>query len=279
MKLWAGILLGTLITVGAAAQTSQQTEQALKDALLKKQMYLRGFSGDAAVHWIWENGVLVLQPPQFRVLEATIPRSVKVKGNKVEIEGDRLWLYRNNDSTFALAKIDSVVRILVDLKGADMASVLPKLVDMLFFPDRDAALAALPERYRETMPPYLDASRIKTAATDFMHCDCARLDGEACHARGMTMNTNGMKPPQLTFSVAPEIPKTAIATKQDGNVQVELTIDTSGKPEDVWIVRPTGTAFDENAARAVSQYRFNPATCHGKPVQVSLIIDVNFQIF
>jgi len=50
-------------------------------------------------------------------------------------------------------------------------------------------------------------------------------------------------------------------------------------PRDVHVVRSLSKAFDENAVKAVEQYRFKPAEHLGKPVPVALSVEVKFQLF
>lgn len=57
-----------------------------------------------------------------------------------------------------------------------------------------------------------------------------------------------------------------------------LYVGADGKPSHVRVVRPVGMGLDEKAVDAVRQYRFKPAMKDGKPVQVDLYVDVNFQI-
>jgi hypothetical protein len=52
---------------------------------------------------------------------------VKVKGNKVEIEGERHTLARESDTNYKLFPGKERVSLEVDLKGADMAAWLPQL--------------------------------------------------------------------------------------------------------------------------------------------------------
>jgi hypothetical protein len=87
-RVWASVLMG-LLTVGAAAQDVKDGEKQLRDAVMKKQLFPRGFSAEDTVRWRWDNGSLVLQAPKIRTLGVMIATSVKVKGNKVEIEGER----------------------------------------------------------------------------------------------------------------------------------------------------------------------------------------------
>jgi protein TonB len=47
----------------------------------------------------------------------------------------------------------------------------------------------------------------------------------------------------------------------------------------VRILRGVGMGLDENAVKAVQQYRFKAAMMGGKPVAVMVNVEVNFQIF
>jgi len=71
---------------------------------------------------------------------------------------------------------------------------------------------------------------------------------------------------------------------------VSLIIDTEGNPTNVHISksmadtvdqkhREAALSLDQAALDAVKQYKFTPATLHGKPVAVYLNVEVNFQIF
>jgi protein TonB len=50
-------------------------------------------------------------------------------------------------------------------------------------------------------------------------------------------------------------------------------------PENVHVLRGLGNGLDDKAVEAVRQYRFTPAMEDGKPVPVSLNIEVDFRIF
>ena len=60
---------------------------------------------------------------------------------------------------------------------------------------------------------------------------------------------------------------------------VGMIVDESGIPRDVHIMNSTNKDFDKDALAAVQQYRFQPALHEGKPVPVSLRVEVNFQKF
>ena len=85
-------------------------------------------------------------------------------------------------------------------------------------------------------------------------------------------------PPKLVSTVEPEFPHARSHTTK-AIVLVGLTVSTDGIPINLHIVKSAGSGFDKNAIVAVSQYRFGPATQEGKPVSVTLIIQVNFEKF
>ncbi len=88
----------------------------------------------------------------------------------------------------------------------------------------------------------------------------------------------GVSKPVVLYQVEPEFSEEARKAKFSGNVEVYLWVDTDGKPSHIRVVRGVGMGLDEKAVEAVRQYRFKPAMKDGKPVQVDLYVDVNFQI-
>jgi len=85
--------------------------------------------------------------------------------------------------------------------------------------------------------------------------------------------------PRLLSSVNPEYTPEARAAKFSGKCIVGLTVDATGKPIDVKVVKPLGMGLDENAVKAVSQYRFSPAMRDGVAVPADLKIEVEFRYY
>jgi TonB family protein len=106
---------------------------------------------------------------------------------------------------------------------------------------------------------------------------------------------SGVTPPEAIYSFEPEYTREARQAKVAGSVLVRLVVDEQGTPTHVQVarglgLRPDGTmdpavpkaiadGLNQRAVEAVSQYKFKPAMEDGKPVPVSLNIEVNFQIF
>ena len=86
-------------------------------------------------------------------------------------------------------------------------------------------------------------------------------------------------PPKLISTVEPKYPRPLFHKRKPSLVLVGITVPADGIPTDLHIVKSGGTSFDKSALNAVKQYRFRPATLHGKAVPVAINIEVNFQIF
>ena len=60
---------------------------------------------------------------------------------------------------------------------------------------------------------------------------------------------------------------------------LNLTVDANGTPENVHVLRGAGNGLDEKAVEAVKQYKFKPGMDDGKPVAVTMNVEVNFKLF
>ena len=96
---------------------------------------------------------------------------------------------------------------------------------------------------------------------------------------GLRKIGGGVSSPVLIYQVEPEFSEEARKAKFMGIVLVTLIVDQQGRPQNVHVLRGVGMGLDENAVKAVQQYRFKPAMENGKPVPVQLNVEVNFQIF
>ena len=102
----------------------------------------------------------------------------------------------------------------------------------------------------------------------------------------------GVTPPKALYQPEPKFSQLARKQKLSGVATVQLIVDTQGNPANVHIAKSiadtvgknkkkqaAALSLDQAALDAVKQYKFAPATWHGKPVAVYLNVEVNFQIF
>jgi TonB family protein len=85
-------------------------------------------------------------------------------------------------------------------------------------------------------------------------------------------------PPVQTHSENPKFAR-GLRTDANGVVRVGFIVNTAGKPTKIHIVKSLEPSFDKNCMDAVAKYRFKPATLHGQPVPVELVVEVKVETF
>ncbi len=111
------------------------------------------------------------------------------------------------------------------------------------------------------------------------------------NASGIYHVGDGVTAPVLIYSVEPEFSEKSRKLKMGGMTVLRLIVETDGHVRDIRVVKSCAEAFtnkkdreaavtlDQQALKAASQYRFNPAQYKGKPVPVELSISIDFQLF
>ena len=110
------------------------------------------------------------------------------------------------------------------------------------------------------------------------------------NASGIYHGGKGVWPPQIIYSVDPEMTDKARQKKLSGTCVVSVVVDRTGRPQDVHVVRSIAAylppkfhsaaiGLDENAVIAAKQYRFKPGTYKGKPVPVEVNIEITYSIY
>lgn len=77
----------------------------------------------------------------------------------------------------------------------------------------------------------------------------------------------------------PEYSDKARKKKAHGNVILETTVGTDGHTHDMRVVKPLNYGLSEQAVKALRNWRFEPGIKDGKPVPVSLQIEMVFRIY
>jgi TonB family protein len=85
-------------------------------------------------------------------------------------------------------------------------------------------------------------------------------------------------PPSVLQRVEPDYTDAARAAKIQGTVVMECVIHKDGTVMVNRIIRGLGYGLDENARATIEKWRFNPATRDGQPVDMTLTIEVNFNL-
>lgn len=89
---------------------------------------------------------------------------------------------------------------------------------------------------------------------------------------------SGVSAPVLLKSVVPKFTEAARRAKFEGNCLISTVVDAHGMPQNIKIVRSLEYGLGEQAAEAVSRYRFKPAMKNGTPIPVMMYVQVDFHL-
>lgn len=88
----------------------------------------------------------------------------------------------------------------------------------------------------------------------------------------------GISPPRAVKTPPVDFSPPAKKFKIQGTCLVQLIVDAKGEPTHIRLVRSLAPSLDQEALRAVAQWRFRPATREGQPVPVIITIEVAFRL-
>jgi len=89
----------------------------------------------------------------------------------------------------------------------------------------------------------------------------------------------GISAPQAISTPDPVYTEEARTAKTEGTCVLWLIVDDQGHPRDIRVVHGLGHGLDAKAIDAVKQWRFQPATKDGRPVNVQISVEVAFRLY
>ena len=84
--------------------------------------------------------------------------------------------------------------------------------------------------------------------------------------------------PRGIYTAGPEYPESARRDRIEGTVVLQVKVSKECRASDIKVLRSVGHALDEAAIKAVSQWKYQPATLNGEPVEVLTQVTVNFRL-
>ncbi len=87
-----------------------------------------------------------------------------------------------------------------------------------------------------------------------------------------------VKAPVLLQKIEPGYPEAARKARMEGVVILEAIITSEGAVQDVKVLKSVNPLLDASAVRAVSQWKYRPATLNGRAVRVYLTVTVTFNL-
>jgi TonB family protein len=90
---------------------------------------------------------------------------------------------------------------------------------------------------------------------------------------------DGVTAPAVISKAKPVFTDEARAAKREGTVLLSGVIDPEGLACGDWVVgRSMGLDMDRNAVASIAKWRFKPGSKDGKPISVTVHIEVNFRL-
>lgn len=89
---------------------------------------------------------------------------------------------------------------------------------------------------------------------------------------------SGIEPPRVLHEVKPAYTEQARRAGLEGEVVLEIVVRRDGTVSDVRVLRRLGSGLDEEAVRAVRQWRFAPAERFGDAVDVVVEVAMEFRL-
>jgi TonB family protein len=91
-------------------------------------------------------------------------------------------------------------------------------------------------------------------------------------------NAQGIVPPKPIKQASPKYTSEAMRAKIQGDVDVEIIVQKDGTVGDVRVTKSLDPDLDEAAITAARQWRFQPATKNGEPVEYTCTLSLEFRI-
>ena len=99
----------------------------------------------------------------------------------------------------------------------------------------------------------------------------AALALSACRATPKECTPKDIRPPKELRRPSVQYPPASQDNGDEGTVTLLLAVQTDGSISDIRIARSSGyQRLDAAAVRSLRQAKFQPATCHGKPIAVRI---------
>lgn len=158
--------------------------------------------------------------------------------------------------------------------GADGIPMSVEVVNGQASPLDDAAIAAV--RQSQFEPGTLKGKPVPVRI--FVWVPFVGGEHPAIPEAGALNSVKNMTIPKPVNNVEAEFSDEARRHGASGTVLIALVVTEEGLPANVRVVAPFGMGLDEQALKAVHQYRFKPATLEGVPVPVPIVVEVNFRL-
>lgn len=120
-----------------------------------------------------------------------------------------------------------------------------------------------------------DAAPLETRAREYRRT--AASDPEAVDAAPPAAGSDAQSAVLMERS-EPDYTNEARIANHEGSVLLQADVDADGRPSNLLVVRPLGLGLDEEAVKAVRQWKFRPARRGGQRVASRVRLEISFRL-
>jgi protein TonB len=89
----------------------------------------------------------------------------------------------------------------------------------------------------------------------------------------------GMTVPKVVYQPAPEYADRPRKKKIQGTVTLSIIVTAEGKVRDAKVTTSLDKDLDQKALECVGKWKFDPATKDGQPVDMHIVVQMNFHLY
>ena len=91
-------------------------------------------------------------------------------------------------------------------------------------------------------------------------------------------NRTSSRAPKLILQVDPQYTEQALQRGLQGTVALSFLVDQNGRTRDIKVIKTLDSGLDRNAIAAAEQWRFEPGTRNGRPIDVRTNAEVTYRL-
>lgn len=271
----APLLLVALSLPVGFAQT-EDIEKRLKADYAGKVLTLRNFYSGNRLRYS-STGELIEggQPGPWTLTGKVELRKMKLRPDRLEMEGNRLLVWYAWQSQRVLKGERIYIELEVKQDSLD-ENRLGEALRKVFLADEHELAEGVPSYWRAFLSSgkQLQGAAAVLGSGDKPEGEIYRIGGDV-KAPACLYGCHGLCASQ---GACPEYSEEAREAKYSGSVVLGLVLGADGRivAESIRIVKAAGMGLDEQAVKAVQQWRFKPAERLGKAVTVQFTVEISF---
>lgn len=283
--------LGFLIILSLAAVYSLsqsnpiEVRQTVESQLMRKVVVIRGYPRSEQLHFAADGKLLSAPDPGVGASDGQIViDGVQIHSSDIVVRGSLPTMYFDLKSG-RVAYQEGYIRRSVTVDATDTTSV-DRVMESIWRAFYRPGEAAAQGCSAEESSYFLSEVKLQSAklGKPSNNKDSTKPPDDKkplCLPNGERIDRVGgpIKVPRAYSTPDPSYTQEAKAKRVRGQVMLGAVIDAQGRPSTLIVLQTLDPGLDQNALKAVRNWKFKPATKDGQPLTVFIFIEINFQLY